>query len=231
MTEFENDNDDNLLKVDDCSAATTAIQLPETTHETPVNDPKNDRVMNNNNDKSCKARKEEEKDKQARILQSFGTRIDPTILRAFKSFVFNKHGRLNRVFSVEIENAFTHYITCGRNQHHDANYTFEPKAAARHRSDVQVKLTVIARQLLQNHEQYPFFSPDSIKKIIWDVIGRNVDKRTFNKYLLIIKRQCTEKQSNYGITSSFDVSEFCGHLLGISYEDTNKAEVDDRENV
>lgn len=223
-------DDNNLLNVADCTTADAATQLPENTPKLPQDDSTKGSVSYNNNDKSYKARKEEGGSKQARNLQSFGTRIDPTILHAFKNFVFNKHGKLNNAFRVEIENAFEHYIACRLNPHQSTNSTFFSKVDARHRSDVTKKLEVIARKFLQHDTQYPYFSPDSIKKIIWDVLGRNIDKRTFNKYLQEIKRQSNEKPSGYGITNSFDVSKFCAPLLGIS-EDVGKTEESTGENI
>lgn len=207
------ENLNKLMNVAVCDKEKSSNTDPSPTNENDSNTHCSGDNSNDNNVISSQARKEEEKCEQARKLQALGTRIDESILRAFKSYVFNKYGRLNKVFSLEIEAALEHHLICNRKQQQTTNLTFF-ESDKKYRSDVHLRLVEIANEFLRL-KHYPNCSPETIKKIIVDVIGDR-NERTFKKYVKIIRSRCKEKHAGFGVTHIFDVTQFCEETLDIT---------------
>ena len=158
----------------------------------------------NNNVNSLQASKVSKEHKQARKLQNLGTRIPSDTHQRFKKFVFDRYGKLNGVFSQEIANAMEFYMN-NQQQTTSCAYSSSSKTG-RPRSDSFEKLLEIVIQL-KKLTSYPYVNHFTLVNQINSALGK-CDKRTFNKYLSIIKKLTKEQITPFGVRPELDVSRF-----------------------
>lgn len=133
-----------------------------------------------------------------------GSRIRSDVVEQFKSFVIKKHGKLRNGFQTELETALIEYNNSRRKQQQTASLT--NYSGTMIRNDVILRLNQI-KKAFQGIGSYPNFSPDSIKKILQQVLGE-VDKRTYNKYLNMIRKDSKTRSTSFGY-AVVDVTRFC----------------------
>ena len=103
------------------------------------------------------------------------TRIDDTVLQRFKEYVLKKYGKLDGVFSRELENALRLYL--------EHAHTHLEKAEDPPKSRTMKTLTEISEKL----SEYREITDQDVEDIIVKTVGG--DRRTVSKYLLLLKRQ------------------------------------------
>lgn len=159
---------------------------------------------NNNNVNSLQACKVSKEQTQACKLQNLGTRIPSNIHGRFKKFVFDRYGKLNGVFSQEIARALEYYMN---NQQQTSSLAYSSiSKTGRPRSDSIEKHRQIAIKLKQM-TNFPYVNHFTLIYQIKSVLG-HCDKRTFNKYLDVIKKLSKEQITPFGIRPELDVSRY-----------------------
>ncbi len=160
-------------------------------------------VINNDDVNSLQACKVSKESKPACKLQNLGTRIPSNTLQRFRSFVLNKHGKINGPFSQEVTKAIEFWMD---KQHQTTSFAFSSSKAGRPRSDKIEKFRRIAMQL-KHLKSFPYVNHFTLIHTIEAVLGA-CDKRTLTSYLTSIKKLSKEKITPFGVRPMLDVSRF-----------------------
>ena len=161
---------------------------------------------NNNNAISYRASKVKAKSYPDIKLQNVqvGTRITKKLKEKIIQYVVLKHGKLNGVYSLEIEEMLE--IGLAYKQQQTTTMTI---SNSKHRSDVNnnlMRIRTLLRAWSIEGRNYPVFHLNNLNDTISDVMKKGnseADKRTKRKYLKII----LEGSKEIG-TSRFDISYF-----------------------
>jgi len=157
----------------------------------------------NNNVNSLQACKVSKESKPACKLQNLGTRIPADTSQRFHNFVFNKHGKINGVFSQEVTKALEFWMD---KQQQTTSFTYSLSKTGRPRSDKIEKYRRIVMQLKQL-KSFPCVNHFTLIHTVEAVLGV-CDKRTVNSYLEDIKKLSKEIPTPFGVPSMVDVSRF-----------------------
>lgn len=143
------------------------------------------------------------------IKMQIGGRISKILHQRFKDYVLWKHGKLNGVYSAEIELALEHYLEISHTQQHTTssnNFLSNSDNSKGMRRDKLAKLQAIA-SALQEFDSFPIFNAKTLQATISRVLGK-VDSRTFNSYREELKKHSVEEQAPNGFSSIIDVTKF-----------------------
>ena len=162
-----------------------------------------DSVDNDNNVNSLQASKASKENKRDCKLQNLGTRIPSDTSRKFHRFVFDKHGKINGVFSQEVTKALEFWMD---NQQQTTSFTFSSYKSGRPRADKIDKLRQIAMKLKQLNS-FPNVNPFTLVHTIESILG-SCDKRTLRSYLTYIKKLSKETIAFSGERPTLNVSKF-----------------------
>ena len=133
-----------------------------------------------------------------------GSRIRADVYEQFKVNVIKKHGKLRNGLQTELEIALLEYNNSRRKQQQTASLAIYNGKIVR--IDVIIKLNQIKKEF-QRIGSYPNFSPESIKRTLQQVLGE-VDKRTFTKYLNMIRKDSRPRSNTFGY-AIIDITRFC----------------------
>ncbi|MCE9653058.1 MAG: hypothetical protein K8Q89_08415 [Nitrosarchaeum sp.] len=181
--------------------------ITNTTKESTIQTTRMDNDNDNDNVLSLQARIEEENCKLTKYTHNrtqIGSRIRTDVIEEFKCHVIKKHGKLRKGFETELEIALIEYNNSRRKHQQTASLTIYSGKMVR--SDVMLKLNQIKKEF-QGIGSYPNFSPESIKKALHRILGEK-DKRTFTKYLNMIRKNSKVRSTSFGL-AVIDITRFC----------------------